>query len=310
MFMWFRGGSIRHKVSREWDSFLQSDCQTAGEEVSGTCKEADTAQGAEEDNEMSGEEEDDDTDLDEDEGSSSEPDDDKSDDNDSKMVAGLNDNKNLKPCHDVAIQTDSKETKEQAMQASDPSLTQANDTTLTVKCEPTLQDVENVKFRPACVVDAKYTINRTHRGARYHETDSRHVSGTATRKYIPYREIAEFDNFGDAQRHFKLPTSGRKAERLTFQSARLRLLVMCKYSFRKAARLLDDADSLTAARDDDVTDEDNQAVCDLFKAITAAKGIGARLVLSSLFSCCGENNAKIDKATILSGALQRSPKEL
>ncbi|KIO04855.1 hypothetical protein M404DRAFT_25937 [Pisolithus tinctorius Marx 270] len=53
-----------------------------------------------------------------------------------------------KPCHDVAIQTDSKETKEQATQASDPSLTQADDTTLTVKCEPTLQDVENVKFSP------------------------------------------------------------------------------------------------------------------------------------------------------------------
>ncbi|KAI5994600.1 hypothetical protein F5J12DRAFT_929433, partial [Pisolithus orientalis] len=52
-----------------------------------------------------------------------------------------------KPCHDVAIQTDSKETKEQATQASDPSLTQADDTTLTVKCELTLQDVENGKFR-------------------------------------------------------------------------------------------------------------------------------------------------------------------
>ncbi|KIO03576.1 hypothetical protein M404DRAFT_26885 [Pisolithus tinctorius Marx 270] len=95
MFMRFRGGGIGHKVSREWDSFLQSDCQTAGEEVSGTREEADTAQGAEEDNEMSGEEEDDDTDLDEDEGSSSEPDDDKSDDSDGEMVAGLDDNENL-----------------------------------------------------------------------------------------------------------------------------------------------------------------------------------------------------------------------
>ncbi|KAI5994601.1 hypothetical protein F5J12DRAFT_785783 [Pisolithus orientalis] len=86
---------IRHKVSREWDSFLQSDCQIAGEEVSGTHEEADTAQGAEEDNKMSGEEEDDDTDLDEDEGSSSKPDDDKLDDNDGELVAGLDDNKNL-----------------------------------------------------------------------------------------------------------------------------------------------------------------------------------------------------------------------
>ncbi|KIO09075.1 hypothetical protein M404DRAFT_22287 [Pisolithus tinctorius Marx 270] len=111
-------------------------------------KEVDTVHGAEEDNEMSGEEEDDDTDLDKDEGSSSKPDDVKSDDNDGEMVAGLDDNKNLKPCHDVAIQTDSKETKEQAMQASDPSLTQADNTMLTVKCEPTLQDVENVKFSP------------------------------------------------------------------------------------------------------------------------------------------------------------------
>ncbi|KAI5991690.1 hypothetical protein F5J12DRAFT_966059 [Pisolithus orientalis] len=95
MFMQFQGGSIGHKVSREWDSFLQSDCQTADEEVSGTCKEADTVQGAKEDNKMSGEEEDDDTDLDKDEGSSSKPDDNKSDDNDSEMVAGLNDNENL-----------------------------------------------------------------------------------------------------------------------------------------------------------------------------------------------------------------------
>ncbi|KAI6111464.1 hypothetical protein EDD16DRAFT_1521953 [Pisolithus croceorrhizus] len=43
----------------------------------------------------------------------------------------------------------------------------------------------------------KSEIGRSYRGAQYHQTKLQHVGGTAPLSYIPYRGIAEFDNFGD-----------------------------------------------------------------------------------------------------------------
>ncbi|KAI6040957.1 hypothetical protein EDC04DRAFT_2893513 [Pisolithus marmoratus] len=208
MFMQFRGGGISHKVSREWDTFLQSDCQTTSEEASDMHgEEGDTMGGIKQSNEMSREDEDkDELDLlpeeDEEHASDGDDDNDESEDEEGEVVASLDDHFimsgqikamtvnmlqdvlylevdgtlsswdthyfsvnittpgrkqvvfhlkdicNRKPSHDIAVQTDNKETKEQAMQAGDPaSFNEANSTPAMWLGEPTLQDVENVEFR-------------------------------------------------------------------------------------------------------------------------------------------------------------------
>ncbi|KAI6166744.1 hypothetical protein EDD17DRAFT_1752922 [Pisolithus thermaeus] len=63
-----------------------------------------------------------------------------------QVVFHLKDVCNRKPSHDVAIQTDNKETKEQATQAGDPTLCNEADTPATEAGESTLQDIESVEF--------------------------------------------------------------------------------------------------------------------------------------------------------------------